>query len=386
MEENVKQIIVRKDGNKTIQTRKIWQYDRGHELVFEGFDTLPEVFQVHFSHNPAGEAQTQIGQNCVCLVPDIYVEKAAPIYAWIYVAEEDTGLTKQEIEIPVGRKSKPNDQEPEPVEQSAIDQAIAALNAGVERSEAAAEAAEDAQAGAEAAEQGASAAEDSAGASAALAAQKAEMATREADRAEAAEGIVEQAARDAVEDVTEVAEQAASDLGGIVRDAQTQIAGSVQQAQQAAQAASGSATAAAGSAGTAAGSATAADQSAQAAAQKKAEMDTRADEIENELTSLTIALNHVAQEETAQSIEGLVEQITALVRQIVEEGTGGGGDLNGYSLNRGAGNEVILSYTNPEDETETAEAILPTGTTQDEILAEMHTITESLEIWAGGAA
>lgn len=142
MEENVKQIIVRKDGNKTIQTRKIWQYDRGHELVFEGFDTLPEVFQVHFSHNPAGEAQTQIGQNCVCLVPDIYVEKAAPIYAWIYVAEEDTGLTKQEIEIPVGRKSKPNDQEPEPVEQSAIDQAIAALNAGVERSEAAAEAAE----------------------------------------------------------------------------------------------------------------------------------------------------------------------------------------------------------------------------------------------------
>ena len=374
MEENVKQIIVRKDGNKTIQTRKIWQYDKGHELVFEGFDTLPEFFQVHFSHNPAGDAVTQIGQNCVCLVPDIFVETAAPIYAWIYVAEEDTGLTKQEIEIPVGRKSKPNDQEPEPVEQSAIDQAIAALNAGVERAEDAADAAEAAQAGAEAAEQGASAAEDSAGASAALAAQKAELATQEADRAEAA-----------VEDVTEVAEQAAADLGGIVRDAQTQIAGSVQQAQTATQAASGSATAAAGSAGAAAGSATAADQSAQAAAQKKEQMDVRADEIEDELTSLMSNIEGIAQEDTAQVISGLVAQITALVRQIAEEG-GSAGDLNGFSLSMGAGGEVILSYVNPEDEEDTASAVMPTGTTQEEILSVMQNITGSLKIWAGGAA
>ena len=386
MQENKQPIQVKMTDRRYVRTEPIYQYDVGHTLDLSVFAAmLPETFQVHFGRSLMGDSITQIGQNCSCPVPDMYAQTAAPIYAWLYIPETETGLTKYTIEIPVQRRARITNQEPTPVERSAIDQEIAALNAGVERAEDAAEAAEAAQAGAEAAEQGASAAEDSAGASAALAAQKAELATREANRAEAAEGIVEQAARDAVEDVTEVAEQAAADLGGIVREAQTQIAGSVQQAQQAEQAASGSATAAAGSAGAAAGSATAADQSAQAAAQKKEQMDVRADEIEDELTSLMSDIEDIAQEDTAQVISGLVAQITVLVRQIAEEG-GSAGDLNGFSLSMGAGGEVILSYVNPEDEEDTASAVMPTGTTQEEILSVMQDITGSLKIWAGGAA
>lgn len=368
MQENIKPIQVKMTDRRYVRTEPIYQYDVGHTLDLSVFAAmLPETFQVHFGRSLMGDSITQIGQACSCQVPDMYAQTAAPIYAWLYIPETETGLTKYTIEIPVQRRARITNQEPTPVERSAIDQEIAALNAGVERAETAAEAAEAAQAGAEAAEQGASAAQQTAQAAARTATAQADRAKDEADRAEAA-----------VEDVTEVAEQAAADLGGIVRDAQTQIAGSVQQAQQAAQAASGSATAAAGSAGAAAGSATAADQSAQAAAQTAAQF-------EEDITQLKSDIEDIAQEDTAQVISGLVAQITVLVRQIAEEG-GSAGDLNGFSLSMGAGGEVVLSYVNPEDEEDTASAVMPTGTTQEEILSVMQDITGSLKIWAGGAA
>lgn len=145
-----------------------------------------------------------------------------------------------------------------------------------------------------------------------------------------------------------------------------------------AQTAAGQAAAQAGQAATAAaGAATEAEQSAEAAVQSEQRTEQMAGTIQS-------ALDAVAQETTAQTISGLVAQITALVRQIAEEG-GSAGDLNGFSLARGAGNEVILSYVNPEDETDTGSAVLPTGTTQSEMLAVMREITNSLEIWAGGA-
>ena len=137
MQENVKIIQVRKGGGQPIRTRRIWQYDSGHVLQFEGFE-LPETFQVHFALSETGEAMTQIGQNDVCVVPDMYTQTSGTVYAWVYVADEETGLTKQAIEIPVEYKAEPTDQEPTPVQESAVDQAIAALNGGVARAETAA--------------------------------------------------------------------------------------------------------------------------------------------------------------------------------------------------------------------------------------------------------
>lgn len=151
MQENVKQVIVKMTARRCFRTEPIYQYDVGHELVFDGFE-LPATFEVHFSLSPMGKSITQVGQNGVCVLPDMYAQTAAPIYAWLYIADEETGLTKYSIEIPVQRRAKPTDQQPTPVQQSAIDQAIAALNAGAEAAEDAQEAAEAAQTGAETAQ------------------------------------------------------------------------------------------------------------------------------------------------------------------------------------------------------------------------------------------
>ncbi len=131
MQENVKQVIVKMTARRAFRTEPIWQYDTGHELVFEGFEGLPATFQVHFSLSPMGQSITQVGQNGVCALPDMYTRTAAPIYAWLYIAETDTGLTKYSLEIPVQRRAAITNQQPTPVEESTIDQAIAALNAAV---------------------------------------------------------------------------------------------------------------------------------------------------------------------------------------------------------------------------------------------------------------
>ena len=138
MQENVKLVTVKKTVRQAYRTEPIWQYDVGHVLNLEGFDNLPETFQMHYSHSQMGDAITQIGSNGQVSLPDEFAQTSAPIFAWVYVAEDDTGLTKYTIEIPVMRRAKITNQEPTPVEQSAIDQAISALNAGVARAETAA--------------------------------------------------------------------------------------------------------------------------------------------------------------------------------------------------------------------------------------------------------
>lgn len=146
MQDDTVLVITKETARRAYRTEPIYQYDVGHKLQLAGFDGLPDVFQVHFAHSPMGDSITQIGQDGVVDVPDMYAQTAAPIYAWVYVAEAESGLTKYQIEIPVQRRARITDQEPTPVERSTIDQEIAALNAGVERSEAAADAAAESEA------------------------------------------------------------------------------------------------------------------------------------------------------------------------------------------------------------------------------------------------
>ena len=128
MQENEKIIRVRKEGGQPIRTRRIWQYDKGHVLVFEDFG-LPETFQVHFAQSADGEARPWVGQNDTCRLPDAYTQSSGTVYAWVYVADLETGLTKCQIEIPVESRGENTDEEPTPVQESALDQAIAALKA-----------------------------------------------------------------------------------------------------------------------------------------------------------------------------------------------------------------------------------------------------------------
>ena len=113
-----------------------WQYDYGQVLQFDGID-LPEAYQVHFSNKPmTGKTITQIGNVDGVSIPDQFFQNGEPIFAWVYLHEgEDDGETVYMVTIPVKKRPQPSDEVPTPVEQSAIDQAIAALNIAVEKAD-----------------------------------------------------------------------------------------------------------------------------------------------------------------------------------------------------------------------------------------------------------
>ena len=119
---------------RSVTTAPAWQYDYGQILQIEGLD-LPSVFEVHFANSPhSGTATTQIGQDGAVSIPDAYLTSGADVYAWIFLHEADTdGETEYSIRIPVKDRPIASDTQPDPVEQSAITQAIAALNDAVEQ-------------------------------------------------------------------------------------------------------------------------------------------------------------------------------------------------------------------------------------------------------------
>ena len=142
-------------GNE-ITTESRYQYDYGMILKFGGAVTLPQAYEVHFALDKTGDAVTQIGGADGVTVPDSMFTSGAPIYAWVYLHDSETdGYTQYTAIIPVIKRAAPSDLEPTPVQQSAIDQAIAALGVAVEQTAADVEAtaanAENAQASAEAA-------------------------------------------------------------------------------------------------------------------------------------------------------------------------------------------------------------------------------------------
>ena len=122
-------------GLRSAQTRHLMQYDYGQVLQIIGLEgTLPETFEVHFSNQKTGGSTiTMVGTDGQVDIPDELLLTGADVYAWIVMhATEADGETRYLVTIPVRRRSKPTDTEPTPVQQDAIAQAIAALNAGVE--------------------------------------------------------------------------------------------------------------------------------------------------------------------------------------------------------------------------------------------------------------
>lgn len=117
-------------------TDELWQYDYGQILKFSGLE-LPDAYEVHFSNQPlTGETITQIGNADGVTIPDQFLQSGEVVYAWVYLhAGEDDGETEYMVTIPVSKRPEPSDEQPTPVEQSAIDQAIAALNIAVEKAD-----------------------------------------------------------------------------------------------------------------------------------------------------------------------------------------------------------------------------------------------------------
>lgn len=121
---------------KTAKTRGLYQWDYGQVLQFEKLD-LPAAYTVHFANQPmSGNAKTQVGGPDGVTIPDEYLTTGLPVYAWVFLhAGADDGETVYMVTIPVTKRPKPVEDEPTPVQQGAIDQAIAALNTAVTEAE-----------------------------------------------------------------------------------------------------------------------------------------------------------------------------------------------------------------------------------------------------------
>ena len=203
------------------------------------------------------------------------------------------------------------------------------------------------------------------------------------------------AAKDALA-AAEAAEQAVVEANAAVTSANTAVqqlgdADTAKKAAEAAQtAAEGSATAANASATNAAGSATAAAGSAasasaserNAAASESAAANSEAAAQASE-EAVEGMVQTIAKEPTAQQILAVMQQELTLLNQLVENGMGGSGSLNGFSFSRGENDELIISYVNPDDETDTATSTFATKTLANLIAQELASINESLHTSAG---
>ena len=286
--------------------------------------------------------------------------------------------------------------------------------------------AETAQGKAESARQGAETAQDkaeSAQQAAESARGRAESAGQSAEAARSAAAAAAQAAENASGDAAESAEEAARSASGALASAQaaTDASGAAiaagnasKAAKDAAESAQHAAEAAQGRAESAKRAAETAEGEAETAREAAEEARDTSREYRDEVVETA---EGIAQQTTAEDIAAMVRAISGNLEELVEinrsiryydtlpeEGTegytyitpdgvyhyatgeyiqvSGSGDLNGFSLSLDVGGRVLLSYVNPEDETDTAEAVMPTDTTGQEILSALRSTTEALRIWA----
>ena len=124
-------ILMHLNRGQTSRAGELFQYDYGQKLLFAGV-TLPESYEVHFSNQEHGSSKTMLGDATGVDIPDEYLTSGDPVHVWVYLHDgADDGETEYHGIIGVAKRAKPTDQQPTPVQQSIIEQAITALNAGV---------------------------------------------------------------------------------------------------------------------------------------------------------------------------------------------------------------------------------------------------------------
>ena len=285
-------------GRRYTTTAKRTRTDYGQ--MFEFVDiTLPETFEVIFSNSDtsAGMGKKMIGSNQRCLIPDEYLKTGQPIYAWVLVHDgESDGRHMYSIKSPVDDMPDTSPEEPTPVEQSVISQAITALNSAVDTTT---------QKAQEATE------------SANRAEQAAEGAEGYAERAEAAQSASESARDIALEakvsaqtsaaTATEKASEAISSATTASQSALTAETAS-ESAGEYASASAESASQASQSADTASGKASDASESAQTASQSATEASQKASEASQSASTAVQAKTDAQSAKTAsETAQGLAE-------------------------------------------------------------------------------
>lgn len=106
-------------GSDVTVTDRLHQWDYGQTLEIAAYD-LPLIHEVHFACPEMKEAivrpcSTTNGIATV-KIPDLCLEQASPITAWVFVIDGTEGMTKKTITIPVEQKTRPNPTGDVPVE------------------------------------------------------------------------------------------------------------------------------------------------------------------------------------------------------------------------------------------------------------------------------
>lgn len=170
-------VIVKEDASRYAVSQPIYKEDYGlHLLLIEGIE-LPEAYAVDFSSSEThGTSVTMIGNADGVLIPKQFIDTGKDIFAFLYITGDGFGRTVYKFRIPNRFRPDRTNDEPEPEEQSVIDQALAALNSAVEKT---AQDVIDSDVNADRAEEAAQ-----------LASDKADEANAHANRAEASESTV----------------------------------------------------------------------------------------------------------------------------------------------------------------------------------------------------
>lgn len=102
---------------------------------------------------------------------------------------------------------------------------------------------------------------------------------------------------------------------------------------------------------------------------------------EKQVSNVQAVVDGIAQESTAQQILEKSNQSLPFLEEIARN-SGKAGSLNGFGLEKGANDSVVITYTNPETEQFESASVLPTDTTLVKIDEAIAGINESLKIIA----
>lgn len=108
-------------------TAKVFQWDEGDKLQIVGVD-LPEHYKVDFANSLSGTSMSVMGGADGVTIPAEFFKPGSMIYAWVVIPDSDGRYTKYQVNIPIYQRAEPTDEEPTPEQQSALDEAISALN------------------------------------------------------------------------------------------------------------------------------------------------------------------------------------------------------------------------------------------------------------------
>ena len=127
-------VMVKENASRYAVSQPIYKEDYGlYFLIIEGLE-LPEVYTVDFSNSETtGTSVPMLGNSDGVLIPQQFIKTGQDIFAFLYITGDGFGRTVYKFKIPNRFRPDRTNEEPEPEEQSLIDQAISALNDAVEQ-------------------------------------------------------------------------------------------------------------------------------------------------------------------------------------------------------------------------------------------------------------